>query len=65
MLNCSCCDGVCGPSSSCVCDPCQLVPASIELAEDFQNHHEKINDNTATSESCFESWMWGPIPGEI
>lgn len=65
VLTCSCCEGVCGPTSSCVCDACQLVPASLELGDDvLQNHHEKINDNTATSESCFESWMWGPIPDD-
>lgn len=63
VLNCSCCDGTCGPTSSCVCDYCQLVPASLELADDVQNHHEKVNDSAALGESYFESWMWGPIPG--
>lgn len=62
VLNCSCCDRVCGPLSSCICDACQLVLSSLELSEDIQNHHEKVNDNTSSSESCFESWMWG-IPG--
>lgn len=64
-LSCSCCDGICGPTSSCVCDACQMIPGSLELAEDIQNHHEKVNDNTTTSDSCFESWMWGPIPGKF
>ncbi|KAG5682891.1 hypothetical protein PVAND_012209 [Polypedilum vanderplanki] len=64
ILNCSCCDGVCGPASSCVCDSCQLVPASLELPDDFQNHQEKANDFSFSSESCFESWMWGPIPDD-
>jgi E3 ubiquitin-protein ligase HERC2 len=63
VLNCSCCEGVCSTASSCVCDSCQLVPASLELPDDFQNHQEKIDDFCFTSESCFESWMWGPIPG--
>lgn len=65
VLSCSCCEGVCGPNSSCVCDACQIIPGSLELAEDIQNHHEKVNDNTSTSESYFESWMWGPIPGKL
>lgn len=65
VLNCSCCDRICSPSSSCVCDSCQLVPGSLELNDDIQNHQEKMNDNASTSESCFESWMWGPIPGKI
>lgn len=65
VLNCSCCEGICGPTSACVCEACQLVPGSLELAEDIQNHHEKVNDNTASSELCFESWMWGPIPGNF
>jgi E3 ubiquitin-protein ligase HERC2 len=58
ILNCSCCDGVCGPNSACICDACLLVPGSLELAEDVQNHHEKINDGCLSSESCMESWMW-------
>lgn len=65
LLNCSCCEGICGPTSSCVCDSCKLVPTSLELADEIQNHHEKINDNTASSELYFESWMWGPIPGKL
>lgn len=64
VLNCSCYDGMCGPTSSCVCDFCQLIPGSSEVAEDSQNHHERLNDNSSTSETCFESWMWGPIPGK-
>lgn len=62
LLNCSCCDGICGPTSSCVCDSCQLVPASLELSEVYQNHQEKIAEN---SSEVFESWMWGPAPGEL
>lgn len=65
VLNCSCCDQICGPFSSCVCDACQMVPGSLELSDDVQNHHEKISDNVSTSESYFESWMWGPIPGKL
>ncbi|CRL02239.1 CLUMA_CG015120, isoform A [Clunio marinus] len=64
VLNCSCCEGVCGPTSSCVCDYCQLVPGSLELSEDVQNHQEKANNNATTSESYIESWMWGPIPDD-
>ena len=63
VLNCSCCEGICGPTSACVCESCQLVPATLELPDDFQNHQEKTNDFALTSEACFESWMWGPIPG--
>lgn len=64
VLNCSCCEKVCGPKSSCVCDACAMVPESLELSDEVQNHHEKVNDNISTSESYFESWMWGPIPGK-
>lgn len=63
LLNCSCCEGICGPTSSCVCDSCQIVPASLELSEVYQNHQEKVNENS--SEFCFESWMWGPAPGAM
>lgn len=64
ILNCSCCEGICGATSACVCDFCQLLPGSAEASDDCQNHHDRISDNSSTSESCFESWMWGPLPGK-
>lgn len=65
VLSCSCCEGICGPTSSCVCDSCQLVPGSLEVVDEGQNHQGKIFNNSSTSELCFESWMWGAVPGKL
>ncbi len=64
VLNCSCCEGICGPQSSCVCESCQLLPNTSEIHDDLQNQ-ERPNDFSINSEACFESWMWGPIPGTL
>ncbi|ETN64680.1 hect E3 ubiquitin ligase [Anopheles darlingi] len=78
-LVCTCCKGICGPSSNCICTGCQSlelegdgpgVPngtngAGVSKKSPTQNHIQ-VTDPVSSSPSSvlLDSWLWSPVPGE-
>ncbi|KAK3907967.1 E3 ubiquitin-protein ligase HERC2 [Frankliniella fusca] len=61
VLNCSCCDGVCGPLEGCNCPPCQAID-NEEL-----RRLEAENNQPQPSQPQISSWTWGgqPTPDQL
>lgn len=52
VLNCTCCDGVCGPQRGCNCGPCQ------QLTLDAPQLQAKTKVTPA--QQLLNSWTWAP-----
>ncbi|XP_026277054.2 E3 ubiquitin-protein ligase HERC2 [Frankliniella occidentalis] len=61
VLNCTCCDGVCGPLEGCNCPPCQAID-NEEL-----RRLEAENNQPPPSQPQISSWTWGgqPTPEQL
>lgn len=54
VLTCTCCDGICGPSTGCNCQPCQKLDA-----EDTQ---KEVKEPIPSTEALLGQWAWIPQP---
>ena len=57
VLNCPCCDGICGPQSGCNCTPCQKLDR-----DQLEKEQEHIKGRYPPSDYYLDSWTWGPQP---
>ncbi|XP_074649618.1 E3 ubiquitin-protein ligase HERC2-like [Tubulanus polymorphus] len=56
FLSCTCCNGICGPSSGCNCTACQ------ELDKEEQHQKDVDIKTPLSSKTLMESWTWGQQP---
>ncbi|XP_026481651.1 probable E3 ubiquitin-protein ligase HERC2 [Ctenocephalides felis] len=54
VLNCLCCDGICGPNKGCNCSACKALDEEISV---IKGQNEYI-----PSEQYMDTWLWGPPP---
>ncbi|XP_055844671.1 probable E3 ubiquitin-protein ligase HERC2 isoform X2 [Episyrphus balteatus] len=60
-LMCLCCSCYCGPLSGCNCGSCRLLDSDLAIKKITTN----VSVPTAiSSDSLFESWLWGQTPKE-
>lgn len=64
VLDCSCCDGICSSTSSCICVACQLIETD-DINKKLASGSDEIDNGFSSSEVFFDSWMWGAVPGLI
>ncbi|KAL1138809.1 hypothetical protein AAG570_008871 [Ranatra chinensis] len=57
VLNCSCCDGICGPQRGCNCGPCQQLTLDAP-------HLQSVPKPTP-SHQILSSWTWAPAQSNI
>jgi E3 ubiquitin-protein ligase HERC2 len=58
VLTCTCCDGICGPSTGCNCQPCQKLDA--EESQQKENNKEPL----PSTECLLGRWAWTPQPSK-
>ncbi|GJQ69394.1 HERC2 [Trypoxylus dichotomus] len=55
VLTCTCCDGICGPTNGCNCQPCQKLDAEEQNAKQEEKR-------LPSPQFLLDSWTWGPQP---
>ncbi|XP_044262446.1 E3 ubiquitin-protein ligase HERC2 isoform X2 [Tribolium madens] len=55
VLTCTCCDGICGPSTGCNCPPCQRLDAEDTTEKDRA-------EPLPSTEALLGQWAWMPQP---
>ncbi|XP_064637694.1 E3 ubiquitin-protein ligase HERC2-like isoform X2 [Lineus longissimus] len=56
VINCACCNGVCGPNNGCNCNHCQ------RLDREAQEQQRSEDNMPLSSSKLMESWTWGQQP---
>ncbi|XP_075228227.1 E3 ubiquitin-protein ligase HERC2 isoform X3 [Lycorma delicatula] len=51
VLNCTCCDGICGPDNGCNCAPCQQLDKE-------DSTRAQLNVRPTSSNQYLDSWAW-------
>ncbi|KAK9747383.1 Regulator of chromosome condensation (RCC1) repeat [Popillia japonica] len=55
VLTCACCDGICGPTNGCNCQPCQKLDAE-------EQNIKQDEKRLPSPQFLLDSWTWGPQP---
>ena len=56
VLDCQCCNGICGPTYGCNCKSCQ------DIEEELKENKDLNTTNVSSPGEQIEAWAWGELP---